>query len=67
MHTVTNLFIFNLAVSDLLISCVNIPFSLVRLLMDDWPLGQIMCQFLPFLQVTAVYVSSWTMVTISNR
>ncbi|GAU96604.1 hypothetical protein RvY_08031-1 [Ramazzottius varieornatus] len=65
MHTVTNLFIFNLAVSDLLISCVNIPFSLVRLLMDDWPLGQIMCQFLPFVQVTAVYVSSWTMVCIA--
>ncbi|OWA51470.1 putative G-protein coupled receptor 83 [Hypsibius exemplaris] len=65
MHTVTNAFILNLAVSDLLITCLNIPFSLVRLLMDDWPLGQVMCQLLPFVQVTAVYVSSWTMVCIA--
>lgn len=63
MHTVTNLFILNLAVSDLLITCLNIPFSLVRLLMDDWPLGSVLCQLLPFVQVTAVYVSSWTMVS----
>lgn len=65
MHTVTNLFILNLAISDLLITCLNIPFSLVRLLMDDWPLGSVLCQLLPFVQVTAVYVSSWTMVIYS--
>ncbi|XP_055336652.1 G-protein coupled receptor 83-like [Paramacrobiotus metropolitanus] len=65
MHTVTNLFILNLAVSDLLITCLNIPFSLVRLLMDDWPLGSVLCQLLPFVQITAVYVSSWTMVCIA--
>jgi hypothetical protein len=61
MHTVTNVFILNVAVSDILITVLNIPFNLVRVLMDEWPFGSWMCHVIPFIQVAGVYSSSWTM------
>ncbi|KAF0289993.1 putative G-protein coupled receptor 83 [Amphibalanus amphitrite] len=39
LHTVTNTFIANLAVSDVLMTCLNIPFNISRVLLDDWPFG----------------------------
>ncbi|OQV24427.1 putative G-protein coupled receptor 83 [Hypsibius exemplaris] len=65
MHTVTNIFILNVAISDILITSLNIPFNLVRVLMDAWPFGSLMCHVIPFIQVVGVYSSSWTMVCIA--
>lgn len=65
MHTATNVFILNVAISDVLITALNIPFSLARVLMDEWPFGSVMCRLMPFIQVVGVYSSSWTMVCIA--
>ncbi|XP_055332776.1 G-protein coupled receptor 83-like [Paramacrobiotus metropolitanus] len=65
MHTVTNIFILNVAISDIMITILNIPFNLARVLLDEWPFGSVMCRLIPFVQVTAVYCSSWTMVCIA--
>lgn len=54
MHTITNCFIANLCVSDLLIALINIPFGVARLLLDQWPFGSFFCKFLPFIQATSV-------------
>lgn len=56
MRTKTNLLIANLTFSDLLMTLINIPFNLLRLLLDNWIFGGFMCKFLPFVQVTSVYV-----------
>jgi hypothetical protein len=43
MHTVTNMYILNLAVAD---ECflVGIPFLIVTMAMAQWPFGAIMCK-----------------------
>jgi hypothetical protein len=43
MHTVTNLYILNLAIAD---ECflVGIPFLIVTIAMGSWPFGAIMCK-----------------------
>jgi len=64
-RTTTNWLIASLAVSDLLMTLLNIPFNVARLLMDEWPFGSFLCFFVPFIQVMAVYVSSFTMAVIA--
>ncbi|XP_042214080.1 uncharacterized protein LOC121860779 [Homarus americanus] len=65
LHTLTNTFLANLALSDLLMTALNIPFNVARVLLDDWPFGGLMCSMVPFVQVISVYVSAFTMVAIA--
>ncbi|KAB7497390.1 putative G-protein coupled receptor 83, partial [Armadillidium nasatum] len=65
LHNSINTFLANLALSDLLITVLNIPFNLVRFLLNDWPFGQVMCSVIPFIQVSSVYASTFTMVAIA--
>lgn len=52
MRTVTNYFIVNLAVGDLLMAVLCIPFTFVStLLLQYWPFGQELCQIVSFAQV----------------
>ena len=52
MRTVTNYFIVNLAVGDLLMAILCIPFTFVStLLLQYWPFGQELCQIVSFAQV----------------
>ena len=50
MRTITNLFLLNLAVSDLLLGVLCIPFTLIGTLLRHFVLGEVMCKLLPFLQ-----------------
>lgn len=52
MRTVTNLFLLNLAISDLLLGIFCMPFTLVGLVLRDFIFGEIMCKLLPYLQGT---------------
>ncbi|XP_055709054.1 cholecystokinin receptor type A-like isoform X1 [Phlebotomus papatasi] len=65
MRTITNVFLLNLAVSDLLLGVLCMPFTLVGTLLRDFVFGELMCKFLPFLQAASVAVSAWTLVVIS--
>lgn len=60
-----NLFILNLAVSDIFTCVFSIPFTGVRLLTKNWPLGDIMCKLVPTLQAVYVFVSTFTVVGIA--
>lgn len=64
-RTITNVFIFNMATSDLLMTVLNIPFSLARILLNNWPFGKVMCALVPSVQVTSVYVSTFTMTCVA--
>ena len=64
-RTTTNSLIASLSVSDLMVTVFNIPLNVVRLLMDEWPLGSLLCFLVPFVQIMAVYVSSFTMAVIA--
>ncbi|XP_039279385.1 cholecystokinin receptor isoform X2 [Nilaparvata lugens] len=50
MRTITNLFLLNLAVSDLLLGVVCMPFTLVGNILRDFVFGDLMCRLIPFLQ-----------------
>ncbi|KAK4026776.1 probable G-protein coupled receptor 83 [Daphnia magna] len=64
-RSITYTFLVNVALSDLLMTCLNIPFSVSRVLLDHWPFGQFLCSLVPFIQVMSVYVSSLTMAAIA--
>lgn len=50
MRTITNLFLLNLAVSDLFLGVFCMPFTLVGMLLREFIFGEVMCKLLPYLQ-----------------
>lgn len=65
LHTVTNYFIVNLAVADLMVNTLCLPFTLMYTLYGQWKFGQVMCYLLPFAQGLAVHVSTITLNVIA--
>ncbi|VEN54468.1 unnamed protein product, partial [Callosobruchus maculatus] len=65
MRTVTNVFLLNLAISDLMLGVLCMPFTLTGALLRNFIFGEIMCKMLPFLQACSVSVGVWTLVAIS--
>lgn len=65
LRTVTNFFIVNLAVADLLVNVLCLPFTLAYTLYVEWKFGQVMCFMVPFAQGMAVHVSTITMIVIA--
>lgn len=64
-RTTTNILIGNLAISDLLMTCLNIPFNIARVVLDNWPFGETLCVLVPFVQSTSAHCSSITMMVIA--
>ncbi|XP_050415907.1 cholecystokinin receptor type A [Patella vulgata] len=65
MRTVTNVFLFNLALSDLLLVVFCMPFTLIPVIMQNFIFGEIMCILIRYLQGVSVAVSCFTLVAIS--
>ncbi|KAL0268934.1 UNVERIFIED_CONTAM: hypothetical protein PYX00_010709 [Menopon gallinae] len=65
MRTVTNVFLLNLAASDLVLTVLCMPFTLIGTLLRDFIFGNWMCKLVPFLQATSVAASVWTLVALS--
>ncbi|XP_056156553.1 cholecystokinin receptor type A [Lampris incognitus] len=65
MRTVTNLFLLSLAVSDLMVSLVCIPFTLIPNLMRDFIFGTCMCKLVMYFMGVSVSVSTFSLVAIS--
>lgn len=64
-QNVTNLLIGNLAVSDMLVCVICIPFTMVYTLMDHWMFGEAMCKVTSFVQCLSISVSSFSLVLIA--
>uniref|UniRef100_A0A8C3AA52 Neuropeptide Y receptor type 2 n=1 Tax=Cyclopterus lumpus TaxID=8103 RepID=A0A8C3AA52_CYCLU len=65
LRTVTNFFIVNLAVADLLVNTLCLPFTLVYTLDGEWKFGEVLCFMLPCAQGMAVHVSTITLNVIA--
>ncbi|XP_002732002.1 RYamide receptor-like [Saccoglossus kowalevskii] len=65
MRTVTNYFIVNLAISDILMAvlCVNLTFYYS--INFHWPFGIVMCALVMYIQMVSVSISIFTLVAIS--
>ncbi|XP_043912829.1 neuropeptide FF receptor 1 [Protopterus annectens] len=65
MRTVTNMFILNLAVSDLLVGIFCMPTTLVDNLITGWPFDIVMCKMSGLVQGMSVSASVFTLVAIA--
>ncbi|XP_069510178.1 neuropeptide Y receptor type 2-like [Ambystoma mexicanum] len=65
MRTVTNFFIANLALADLMVDSLCLPFTLVYTLLDEWKFGSVMCHLFPYAQALSVHVSTLTLTVIA--
>ncbi|XP_058153231.1 neuropeptide FF receptor 2 [Dasypus novemcinctus] len=65
MHTVTNLFILNLAISDLLVGIFCMPITLLDNIIVGWPFGSTMCKISGLVQGISVAASVFTLVAIA--
>ncbi|CAL8071849.1 unnamed protein product [Calicophoron daubneyi] len=67
MRTARNLFIANLALSDLILCLFTQPFNLLRSLYwhYDWILGQVMCKAVAMTQAANIFVSTISIIAIA--
>ncbi|XP_061535964.1 neuropeptide Y receptor type 2 [Phycodurus eques] len=65
LRTVTNFFIANLALADLLVASLCLPFTLAYTLRGEWAFGRALCFAVPCAQGAAVHVSTITLNVIA--
>ncbi|THD26089.1 G protein coupled receptor [Fasciola hepatica] len=67
IRTPRNLFIVNLALSDLILCLFTQPFNLLRTLYwhYDWTLGQVMCKAVAMAQAANIFVSTISIIAIA--
>lgn len=65
MRTVTNYFLVNLSVSDLMMALLNCIFNFIFMLNSHWPFGSFYCTVNNFVANVTVAASVFTLVAIS--
>nr|XP_003226120.1 PREDICTED: orexin receptor type 2 [Anolis carolinensis] len=65
MRTVTNYFIVNLSLADVLVTITCLPATLVVDITETWFLGDSLCKGIPYLQTVSVSVSVLTLSCIA--
>lgn len=63
--TPRNLYIVNLAIADIALCLVCMPFTLVSLLRRRWTLGVVLCKMVPVVQGANIMVSAGTITAIA--
>jgi len=65
MRTITNIFIANLAVSDIMMCLLAVPFTPAAIMLQSWPFGEVMCHVVPMTLGVSVHVSTLTSIAIA--
>ncbi|UJR33212.1 hypothetical protein I4U23_020667 [Adineta vaga] len=65
MRTLTNRFLLNLAISDLIATLICLPPTAYHHYEKRWIFGELLCRFVPFIQGTSVAVSIFTLMAVS--
>lgn len=65
MQTVTNLFITNLALSDILLCVLAVPFTPLYTFLGRWVFGKVICHLVSYAQGASVYISTLTLTSIA--
>ncbi|XP_063048301.1 mu-type opioid receptor [Engraulis encrasicolus] len=64
MKTATNIYIFNLALADALVTS-TLPFQSVNYLMGTWPFGDVLCKIIMSIDYYNMFTSIFTLSTMS--
>ncbi|XP_052773381.1 prolactin-releasing peptide receptor-like [Mya arenaria] len=65
MQTITNIFITNLAFSDIMMCMLAVPFTPLSYFMNSWVFGEVLCHIVPMSLCICVYVSTLTSTAIA--
>ncbi|XP_060563132.1 neuropeptide Y receptor type 1-like [Ruditapes philippinarum] len=65
LHVPRNFLILNLSLCGIIMCLACMPFSLIRLTLKNWELGDFLCRLSPTLQTIDVFVSTFTIVAIA--
>nr|AKQ63032.1 excitatory peptide receptor 1 [Platynereis dumerilii] len=65
MRNVPNVFIVSLALGDLLLILISVPFTATIYTFTEWPYGEVMCKIIEFLQALSLGVSVFTLTMLS--
>ena len=65
MQTITNIFITNLAVSDICMCLLAVPFTPMSFFINSWIFGKALCHLVPMTLCISVYVSTLTSTAIA--
>lgn len=65
MQSITNLFITNLAISDIMMCLLAVPFTPLSYFMSSWIFGEVLCHIVPMTLCICVYVSTLTSTAIA--
>ncbi|XP_068186155.1 gastrin-releasing peptide receptor-like [Antennarius striatus] len=65
LRTVPNLLLSSLALGDLVLLLTCAPVDASRYLVDEWLFGRVGCKLIPFIQLTSVGVSVFTLTALS--
>ena len=65
LWTATNVFIANLAMSDVFVLVLDLPFSAYYQITDYWAFGKILCHIIPSAFAVVVYASTLTLTLIA--
>ncbi|CAH1784323.1 unnamed protein product [Owenia fusiformis] len=65
MQSITNIFITNLAVSDIMMCLLSVPFTPLSAFLPSWVFGDAMCHVIPMILGVSVYVSTLTSTAIA--
>ncbi|EGT59570.1 hypothetical protein CAEBREN_23526 [Caenorhabditis brenneri] len=65
MQTITNIFITNLAVSDIMVNFTSLWLTPTYTSIGHWIFGGGLCHGLPLFQGTSIFISTWTLTAIA--
>ncbi|CAH1777504.1 unnamed protein product [Owenia fusiformis] len=65
MRNVTNIFLLNLSISDLMLAIFCMPFNLIPIVLKNFIFGEVMCIGTRYIQGITYGVSSFTLVSMS--
>jgi hypothetical protein len=65
MRTVPNMYIVNLALSDIISLTVNLPINHAYVMSDTWTHGQFLCKFFEFSRSLSIGVSAYSVAVLS--
>jgi hypothetical protein len=65
MRTVPNMYILNLAISDIISLTINLPLSQANFMSNTWQHGEFMCKFFEFSRRLSVGLSAYSVAVLS--